>query len=230
VSTPSTPAGSEPEPLRVLVLVPVLESAEEASRIYLQMVRHRPTSLELVYLPFVLFRYRIAATSLFGRKREETGAVLVDLNGSVPINIRKGTRITGPGMERYAGAIEAEGRGRQRSAGPPFSVESRRVPARAVAPANIPVEEAVKDGLRILRYEYFRLIGPLRNRRMEIRAEDPHTLLYHPYWIFYYLGRGGGKAYDVLDALNGSKEGGQITRSVARALFGAPDPRPAARA
>lgn len=225
----SVSPGTEASLVDILALRPAIAAVEEASGIYAQKVRHRPVSAELVYLPFVLFRYRLAATSLLGRRREEMGAVLVDLNGAVPINIKKGTRLSGPGMEGFAGALQAD-RGGRKPSGPPLAIEARHVPASAVAPAHLPVDDAIRDGLRILRYEVFRLFGALRHRKLEVRAEEPHLVVHHPYWIFYSIKRGGERTFDVLDALNGVKEGGQIIRSVARALFGAPDPRGKARA
>ena len=51
-----------------------------------------PDAVELVYLPFVLFRYTIDLVTLFNRKKSAEGVFLADKIQGIPINVKDNTK------------------------------------------------------------------------------------------------------------------------------------------
>ncbi len=63
-------------------------------------------------------------------------------------------------------------------------------------------------------YDIMRLTVALRYRRVDIVPEPDTKTVYVPYWLIYYKDRKNQMKFDVLDALSGQKEGGQIIKSI----------------
>jgi hypothetical protein len=180
-----------------------------------------PCSVELVYVPFVLFRYRIELTSLFGKRKTEKGIFLVDSLQGIPVNIKKNTKFSlkDEGLrKRFDGllgssVIDSTDLIRNDKT-ITVSVEQLDVAEEQVLPEVLDQEDAIKRGKNLLMYDIMKLTGGLRYRRVDVVPEPQTETLYYPYWLIYYRDKKNQMRFDVLDALTGQKEGGQIIRSI----------------
>jgi hypothetical protein len=207
--------------MKVVSLVPRFADSDDVLKRYCRKNFKAPCSIELVYVPFVLFRYRIELTSLFGRRKTEKGIFLVDSLQGIPVNIKKNTKfvLKDEGLrKRFDGLL-----------GPSVidstdlinndktitvSVEKQDVTEEKVLPEVLVQEDAIKRGKNLLMYDIMKLTGGLRYRRVDVVPEPQTQRLYYPYWLIYYRDKKSQLRFDVLDALTGQKEGGQIIRSV----------------
>ncbi len=205
--------------MKIDILAPRLSEPDEAVRKFCAKNFKTPCSVEMIFLPFVLFTYRISLTRLLGEEKAERGLFLVDLMQGVPINIRKKTVIeVDQELKEEFGFIlsfsvpDNNKRNKVR-------VERRTVEEKHVMPILLGMDEAIDKGKTLLRYDIMRLAGHLSYRKMSIFPEPKRKVLYYPYWLIYYRNRRGEMRYDVLDALSGQKEGGQIANSIKMGLL-----------
>jgi hypothetical protein len=200
-------------------LAPAFSSAEELLEKYSAKTWKTPRSLELVYLPFVLFRYRIERKGFFGGGKSDEGLFLVDLIQGVPMNIRKNVAFeVAAGADpdfRIVTALPVSQEGRR---GKKFLIENIDVSPDQVLPAVLEEAEAIRRGKQLLRYDLMRLAGSLRFRKMEVAPDCRTKVLYLPYWLIYSRKKSGEVRFDVIDAVNGQKESGQIADSIKIAL------------
>ena len=200
--------------MKITRLVPRLSNSDEVIKKYCRRNFKAPCSLELIYLPFVLFRYRIKLTLLFGKNKTEKGLFLVDLLQGIPINIKSNTKLElkEPHLheelkELLGSYLGGDGKNR-------VLIESEEVDQEQVLPIVLEEQVAIKKGKNLLMYDIMRLTGSLRYRRVEIIPYPETKTLYYPYWLIYYRNRKNEMKFDVLDGLSGQKEGGQIIKSI----------------
>ncbi len=174
-----------------------------------------PYSVELIYLPFVLFLYKIEISGFFSAEKNEKGLFMVDLIQGIPVNIKKNTRFNvEEGLQKDFDIFNDLFTLRENNKTKTISIESKKVEADKVLPTVMDKMTAIKMGKKLLRYDIMRLIGNLRYRRVEIIPNPDTRLLYYPYWLIYYRNRHAQMKFVVLDGLSGQKEGGQIVDSI----------------
>lgn len=208
--------------MKIVRLVPRLSDADDVIKRYCRKTFKAPCSVELVYVPFVLFRYRIELASLFGKRKTEKGIFLVDSLQGIPINIKNNTKFV-----FEDGCLQEEFKGLIGSALLIDSsdvikddktitvlIEKEQVPQEQVLPKVLDEQTAIKRGKNLLMYDIMKLTGSLRYRSVDIIPEPETRTLYYPYWLIYYRNRKNIMQFDVLDGLSGQKEGGQIIKSV----------------
>ena len=207
--------------MKIVRLVPRLSDADDVVKKYCRRNFKAPCSVELIYVPFVLFGYRIELTSLFGNRKTEKGIFLADLLQGIPINIKKNTKFV-----FEDGCLQEEFKGLVGSALIDPSdvikddktitvlIEKEQVPQEQVLPIVLDEQTAIKTGRNLLMYDIMKLTGSLRYRSIDIITEPETRTLYYPYWLIYYRDRKNKMQFDVLDGLSGQKEGGQIIKSV----------------
>ncbi|MDH4271865.1 MAG: hypothetical protein OEW18_07795 [Candidatus Aminicenantes bacterium] len=178
-----------------------------------------PAAAELVYLPFVLFKYSIRTSGYTGKRKTAPGLFLVDLVQATPMNIRAGTvfltegNMTGSltSLISVSSSVDGDDEGAIR-------VGTQEIAATQVLPALLDREEAVSRGKRVLRYDLMRLAGGLRYRNWEMVIHPEMAVVHYPFWIIYYRNRRGEMQLGVLDGLNGRREGGEIAASIRKGL------------
>jgi len=200
--------------MRITRLVPRLSNSDEVIKKYCRKNFKAPCSLELIYLPFVLFRYRIELTLLFGKNKTEKGLFLVDLLQGIPINIKSNTKLELKEPHLHEELKELLGSYLGRDEKNRVLIESEEVDQEQVLPIVLEEQVAIKKGKNLLMYDIMRLTGGLRYRRVEIIPYPETKTLYCPYWLIYYRNRKDEMKFDVLDGLSGQKEGGQIIKSI----------------
>jgi len=200
--------------MRVTRLVPTLADADDVLKKYCRKNFKAPCSLELVYLPFVLFRYTIELISLFGKKKTEKGLFLVDLLQGIPINIKKDTKFEFRDsnlQEQFSKLLNWVPIGGKKNI---VLIETEEVEQEQVLPIVLGEQVAIEKGKSLLMYDIMKLAGSLRYRRLDVIPQPGTKTLYYPYWLIYYRDRKGIMQFDVIDGLSEQKEGGQIIKSV----------------
>jgi hypothetical protein len=207
--------------MRIVGLVPKFDDCDDVIKKYCRKNFKAPCSIELVYVPFVLFRYRIELTSLFGRRKTEKGIFLVDSLQGIPVNIKKNTKfvLRDEGLRRQFDGLlgssvidSTDLTNNDKTI--TVSVERQDVTEEQVLPEVLVQEDAIKRGKNLLMYDIMKLTGGLRYRRVDVVPEPQTQTLYYPYWLIYFRDKKSQMRFDVLDALTGQKEGGQIIRSI----------------
>jgi len=203
--------------MKIITILPEVEAEAVLHKFGRRSLR-APISREMIYLPYLLFRYRVAWTTLGGRGRSMDGLLCADLLQGLPMSVPKATRFAlGDGlaeeMASFAGLLEPPH--------PKRTVALTRldVPEEGRLPGVLSESEAAERGKKILRYDLMRLFGGLRFRRIEIAPLAGGKVLYYPYWLVYYKDGRGRMRFDAFDALNGQKEKGEITRSIKLGLL-----------
>ena len=205
--------------MNIIRLIPNFSSADEVIEKFCRKNLKTPYSLEMVYLPFVLFRYRIEMTAHSGKTRSEAGLFMADLIQGLPVNVSKATRLEVQEnlRQEFEGWLDLLVPGpnpKNRAAIGTFRAEEDKV-----LPAVLDVQSGIQKGKRLLRYDVMRVAGGLRYRRIEIIPEPQTKTLYYPYWIIYHRNRKGKMEFTVLDGVTGEKERGSVRRSVELALL-----------
>ena len=208
--------------MKVVSLVPRFADSDDVLKRYCRKNFKAPCSIELVYVPFVLFRYRIELTSLFGRRKTEKGIFLVDSLQGIPVNIKKNTKfvLKDEGLRRQfdgllgSSSINSTDLIKKNDKTITVSIEQLDVTEEQVLPEVLDEKAAIKAGKNLLMYDIMKLTGSLRYRRVDVVPEPQTETLYYPYWLLYYRNKKNQMQFDVLDALTGQKEGGQIIRSI----------------
>ena len=83
------PAGQED--MNILRFAPRFSDAAGVVSKFCAKSLRVPAAAELVYLPFVLFKYSIKTSGFAGKQKTAPGLFLVDLVQATPMNIRAGT-------------------------------------------------------------------------------------------------------------------------------------------
>lgn len=200
--------------MKIVRFVPRLADADYVLKKYCRKSFKAPCSLELVYLPFVLFRYTIELTSLFGKKKTEKGLFLVDLLQGIPINIKKYTGFEFTDSNLQEGFRELLDSFVTEDKKNKVLVEIEDIEQRQVLPMVLEEQVAIEKGKSLLMYDIMKLAGSLRYRSLDVIPLPGTKTLYYPYWLIYYRNRKGVMQFDVTDGLSGQKEGGQIIKSV----------------
>lgn len=201
--------------MKIVRLVPNFANTDDVLKKYCRKYFKAPCSLELVYLPFVLFRYRIDLTLLFGKKKTEKGLFLVDLLQGIPINIKRNTKFVFKSrdlQEKFRDLIDSNAVENKKTI--VVSIEPDEVDQEQVLPIVLDEDTAIKKGKNLLMYDLMKLTGSFRYKSIDIIPEPERKILYYPHWLIYYRDKKNQMRFDVLDGLNGQKEGGQIIRSI----------------
>ena len=165
-------------------------------------------------MPFVLFRYTIELTSLFGKRKTEKGLFLVDLLQGIPINIKKDTKFEFRNsnlQEQFSKLLNWVPIGGKKNI---VLIETEEVEQEQVLPRVLEEQLAIEKGKSLLMYDIMKLAGSLRYRSLDVIPLPGTKTLYYPYWLIYYRNRKGVMQFDVTDGLSGQKEGGQIIKSI----------------
>ena len=201
--------------MNIVRLVPGYSNPDDMISRFCAKSFKSPYSVELIYLPFVLFLYKIEMSGFFSAKKNEKGLFMVDLIQGIPVNIKKNTRFKiEKGLQKDFDIFNELFTIREDNKTKTISIESKKVEADKVLPTVMDEMTAIKTGKKLLRYDIMRLIGNLRYRRIEIIPNPDTRLLYYPYWLIYYRNRHAQMKFVVLDGLSGQKEGGQIVDSI----------------
>jgi len=206
--------------MKIVRFVPRFSNADDVVRTFCAKNFKRPFSVEMVYLPFVLFKYAVEASRFFGEKKISKGLFLGDLIQGVPVNISKGTTLkVETGLESdFVGLLRSSNEGAKGEA-ETIAIEVQEVSESQVLPAILVESEAIARGKRLLRYDLMRLFGGLRYRKVEITLYPETKLVYYPYWLVYYRGRRGEMRFVVIDAVIGRKESEEINQSIKLGLM-----------
>jgi hypothetical protein len=211
--------------MNVIRIAPRLTDADEAVRIFCARTLKVPLSAELVYVPFVMFRYAAELTHFRGEKRTLEGLFLADLIQGRPMNVPRETRFeVGPDLQTEVSRLIPQGGGDEGDKPAIVRLEKGSVLESQVLPALMERKEAMTRGKRLLRYDLMRLAGGLRYRKLDITLLPGEKTVYYPLWLVYYRRRGGEVAFRVIDAVTGRREGGEVARSVAMGLVGKTPP------
>jgi len=173
-----------------------------------------PYATELLYLPFLLFRYRIVLSPFLGKEKAEQGLFMADLVQGTPMNIKKNT------VFDTAEDLSRDLKEFFNLFAPPKNIKNRvairktRIKEEQVLPVVLEEETALARGKKMLRYDLMRVAGGLRYRKMQIVADSERKILYYPYWLVYYRDKKNRMRFEVFDGLSGQKERGQIVKSI----------------
>jgi len=214
--------------MNIIRIAPQVTDPEAAAGIFSARTLIVPTAAELVYAPFVMFRYTVEMTGFRGEKKAFEGLFLADLIQGGPMNVPRGTRFeVGPGLEDRLSQLIPRIEGSQKGGDAVIRLETGSVSVAQVLPALIEQEVAMAKGKKLLRYDLMRLAGGLRYRRLDITPLPGAITIHYPLWLVYYRRRGKELAFRVVDAVTGRREGGDLARSIAMGLVGK---RPAGQA
>lgn len=201
--------------MKIVRFAPHFSNADDVVRTFCSKNFKRPFSVEMVYVPFVLFKYAVEASRFLGEKKIAKGLFLADLIQGVPVNIRKGTTLKlEAGLQNdFAGLLRSSTEGAKIEA-ETIIIEVQEVSESQVLPVILVESEAIARGKRLLRYDLMRLFGGLRYRKVEITLYPETKLVYYPYWLVYYRGRRGDMRFVVIDGVIGRKESEEIVQSI----------------
>jgi hypothetical protein len=205
--------------MRIIAFSPRLDTPEEAVQKFCARTLKVPYSVELLYLPFVMFGYSVEMTRYSGRAKTFEGMFLADLVRGVPMNIRKKTAF------RVARELKTELAGFMRLLAPGgegqkdvVMIESRDIPNTQVLPAVLEQDEAMARAKNVYRYDIIRLAGGWRFRNLDIRLHPETKVVHYPFWLLYHRTRSGEMTFGVIDGVSGQKEGGELAASIKFAL------------
>lgn len=206
--------------MKIIRFAPCFSHADDVVRIFCAKNFKKPFSVEMVYLPFVLFKYAVRANRFFGGKKVSEGLFLADLIQGVPVYIGKGTSLIVEAalQNEFAALLPLSAEGARRKA-ETIIVEAQQVSESQVLPVGLTENEAIARGKRLLRYDLMRLFGGLRYRKVEITLYPKTKLVYYPYWLVYYRGRRGDMRIVVIDGVIGKKESEEIVQSIKLGLL-----------
>ena len=201
--------------MKIVRLVPTVVNSDDAVREFTGRSIKIPYSVELVYLPFLLFKYRINILSFFGREKTDEGLFLVDMLQGMPVNIKRDTKfkISPALQEGFSLLVNVSMAGYDVKKNP-LAMEECEIEEEKILPAVLGEDEAVKKGIGLMRYDMMRLAGSFRYRKINILPQPCGRMVYYPYWLIYYRTNHGAVKFAVLDALNKRIEGGEVIKSV----------------
>jgi hypothetical protein len=206
--------------MNVLRFGPCITAADEAIGKFCARSIRVPAAAELVYLPFVMFKYSIETSGYAGRPKRTTGLFLVDLIQATPMNIPAGTVFsveenTDSSLSSLIPASPAAG-GKDEKA---VRVGNQEITDTQILPALLDTEDAISNGKKPLRYDLMRLAGGFRYRNWEMVISSERAVVHYPFWLIYYRNRRGEMQLGVVDGLNGRREGGEIAVSIKKGLM-----------
>jgi hypothetical protein len=205
--------------MNILTFAPLCSDPDEALRKFCSKTLKIPYAAEILYLPYVLFRYKIELTPFFGRKKTEESLFLVDRLQGTPMNIRKKTRF------EFKGELQREFEAFRDLFHPSKNekttavIQRKEVKEDHILPGILEEEEAIKKGKHLLMYDLMRISGNLRYRRLDITPCPETKIIYYPYWIIYYRNKKEKMEFVVYDGMSGEKEKGQVVESIKLGLF-----------
>jgi hypothetical protein len=204
--------------MNIIRFTPTITDADDIVHKFGRRSLGKPVAAEMLYLPSILFRYRIDWLTFFGKKRSERGLFMADLIQGNPTNIRKSTGFM------IAPELRKEFLGFPEMAAPAFSkrtipVDSVQISEDSVLPQVLGDQTAVERAKSFLRYDLMRVIGGLRFRTIEIGCLPGAKILYYPLWLVYYRGKKGEMRFQAFDGLTGEKEKSEIVRSIKLGLL-----------
>jgi hypothetical protein len=201
--------------MRIILFSPRLATPEQAVQKFCTRTLKIPYSAELLYLPFVLFKYSVVMTRFSGQEKTFEGIFLADLVRGVPMNIRKKTAF------RVARGLQAELAEFMRLLAPGAKdekdvvvIESRDIPETQVLPTVLDQHKAMAKAKNVYRYDIIRLAGGWRFRNLDIRLHPETKIVYYPFWLVYHRTRRGEMTFGVIDGVSGQKEGGEMASSL----------------
>jgi len=205
--------------MNIVSFIPAFSDPEDVVRKFCARSFKVPYSLELVYLPFVLFKYHVRLTQFFGKTRIKEGLFLVDMAQGIPVNIKTETFFeVEETLKKYFGALLPPLQPEDKKKARTVALEGRDVSEEQVLPPILNESEAIGRGKTLLRYDLMRLAGNLRYRMFEIIPSSETKVLYYPYWIVYYRSGQGEMKFGIIDGLSGQKESGEIVTSIKMSL------------
>ena len=206
--------------MNILRFVPRFSGAAEAVGRACARSFRIPEAAELVFLPFVLFRYSIETEGHGGKRKTESGLVMVDLVQGPPMNIPAGTVFAldeGASADWPFPASSPPPGGKKAWA--PVRAGFEDIPSAQVIPALLGSEAAIGKGKKLLRYDLMRLAGGLRYRKWELVIHPGRTVIHYPFWLVYHRDRRRNVRLSVMDGLNGRREGGEVALSIEKGLL-----------
>ena len=202
--------------MKIIRFTPTVKTQETALKAFCSKSIRIPYSIEMVYLPYLLFAYSIIQSFITGKKNKSRGLFLVDLVQGIPVNIKNKTMFEiSPALEKEMKTLIGDfpvGQNRKN----PLAIDRENIEEDKLMPVLLEEEEAISRGRKLLMYDIMKFSGPFR--KSEITALDERKQVYYPYWLIYYKDRKGTTDFAVLDALNRNRETGDIKRSISLAL------------
>ncbi len=201
--------------MKIILFSPRLATPELAAQKFCTRTLKIPHSAELLYLPFVLFKYSVTMTRFSGRQKAFEGIFLADLIRGVPVNIRKKTAFrVAPGLQAefapFTALLAPSGEDHVDA----VTIESRDIPETRVLSAFLEPHEAMAKAKSVYRYDIIRLAGGWRYRSLDIRLRPETKIVHYPFWLVYHRTRRGEMTFGVVDGVNGQKEGGDLAASL----------------
>lgn len=171
-----------------------------------------PFAVELLYMPYLFFEYRIELTPFFGRPKSEKGFFLVDLLLGTPMNIQKNISFEMSDdlkkeFEGFGDLFYAPKNDRDKKK---VKLQKKEAEESQILPILLKEKDAQEKGKKLLRYDIMRVAGALRYRKMDIVCQPKTIILHYPYWVVYYRDRRKMMRFDAFDGLSGAKERGEI--------------------
>ena len=205
--------------MKITILKPTIITEEEAVKKFWSKKTKIPYSIELIYFPFLLFRYHVNQIYFSGKNRSYDGLLLTDLIKGIPINVSNKIRfkMNPEFQKKFKDLID-----------PFFNendgydilfIKEDKVDEEKVLPILLAEDEAIKRGIKILMYDIMKFTGSIRHRKVDIEPRHRGKVIYHPYWLIYYLNRKNEMKFSVLDAMNGQIEGREINDAIQIGLF-----------
>jgi hypothetical protein len=206
--------------MKIILFSPRLATPEQAAQKFCARTLKIPYSAELLYMPFILFKYSVAMSRFSGRQKTFEGIFLADLVRGVPVNIRKKTAFrVAPGLQaefgRFTALLAPNGEDHKDA----VTIESRDILETQVLPALLEHREAMAKAKSVYRYDIIRLAGGWRYRSLDIRLHPETKIVYYPFWLVYHRTRRGEMTFGVVDGVNGQKEGGEMAASLKLGLL-----------
>lgn len=205
--------------MNILRLVPKFADPDDVIKKYCRKYFKAPCSIELIHLPFVLFKYEINLISILGKSKSEKGLFLVDMLQGIPVNIKKNTKFefTTPDLEPQFQNI-LDGLDPNQKYKTSVTIEPKEIDQEQILPKVLTEDEAIKRGKNLLMYDIMKITGSFRYRKIDIVPHLQTKILYYPHWLIYYRNKNNEILFDVIDGLTSQKEGGQIIKSIKTGL------------
>lgn len=204
--------------MRLVRFAPAFGDADRVIHAFGRRSLKTPMSLEMIHLPYVLFRYGVDWTTLGGSPRTTEGIFSADLAQGVPMNVGRRTRIDVPEELRgeFAAVLPLLVPEKSRAR---VALERVEVRDEAVLPAILDDDEAIARSRDVFKYDLMRLMGGLRFRKIAISPRPDRRRVYYPYWLVYHKDRRGRTGFQTIDGITGEREHGAVVRSIQLALL-----------
>ena len=198
---------------------PTIKTNTEAVKVFCAKSTMIPYSVELVYLPYLMFNYKVVMTMFSGKQRHNEGLFLVDMSTGIPINIKGKLKLKiSPEVKNELGKL-VSGYPDEVDPKNPLAIEKYEAAGEQVFPVILDNTEAIDKGKRLLLYDMMKLFGAYRYKNFDIVPEKSNTrIIHYPYWLIYHKDNKEGMKFSVLDALNKHRETGQIINAIKKAM------------